>query len=610
MNLTTTIFVTLWRLFRRDGLAFFGKCFQYAFSPEAWVWLLCGRTQGVNRKIVEKSRWFDSEWMGRMYAEIRGKRIAPAVFYLRNGLGGMVHPGPDFASDEYIALHIDLIHSGINPLVHWERFGQNDGSALSFLDVRQSYPQGAIPLRKSLPHRPPQTRRTAVFAAYSSTGRIPERDIFFLKGLGEVSDNIVFVCSAPLFPDEAAKLEGIVSEILCDPHNEYDFGSYKRGLRLAEERGLLKSAVADELILCNDSCYGPVYPFSESFSTMASRPCDFWGMTANREQGDEHLQSFFLVFRRAVLDSGVLGDFLGGVRELSGRNSVVVLYESKLTETLCNAGFSFDSFVPRSFCKEIPICLSTSPVQWPIVSMSKYRMPLVKVKALGMETMENTRETLNFVRAVNPELATFMTIREPMQSSKRRHDSAVRMREALPETFPDKESRIRGKAANGVPVNCVLFASPKDVSAAVALCNALLKKGCSSFSPRVCVVPDARIKDSEPAMDDCANALSSQLGAEHVLRPQKALDGIWPDVLAEADIAFYPSDFRYFPFRYRPYWAIGRDFLPVLVQLCSDDTDSNAESAVAFWKTCRIGEGSDEASSAETFASELSSSLR
>ena len=602
MNFPPTSLVTLVRLFRRDGISFFGKCARYACSPEAWIWLLSGGELGINRKIVEKSRWFDSQWMERMYPEIRSKRIAPSVFYLRNGLGGMVHPGPDFASDEYLALHLDLLHSGMNPLVHWERIGQNDGGMLSFIDANVSYPNGAIPLRKTFPRHPTKTRRTAVFAAYSSTGRIPERDLFFLKGLREVADNVVFVCSAPLFPDETAKLEGIVSEILCDPHNEYDFGSYKRGLLLAEECGLLNPSVADELILCNDSCYGPVFPFSEAFSTMASRRCDFWGLTANNEQGAKHLQSFFLIFRRAVLDSTILRNFLGDVRELSGRNSVVVFYESKLTETLQNAGFSFDSFVPHDFCEKIPIGFSPSPVQWPVATMSQYRMPLVKVKALGMETMENTEETLHFVQAVNPDLASFMAIRGPMKSSKRRHGSALGMRVALPGTFPGKERRIREKVANGVPINCVLFASPKNISAAVALCNALLGTGHSSFFPQICIVPDIRIKNSEPAMDDCANTLSAQLGANHVLCPQKALDGVWPDVLAKADIAFYPSDFRYFPFRYRPYWAIGRDFLPVLV--CQDSDD--AASDVAFWRTYRIVNGSGEDLSAKNFASELS----
>ena len=610
MNFPPTVLVTLWHLFRRDGPAFFGKCARRATSLSTWLWLIRGGEMGVLRKIVGKSSWFDPEWMTRMYPEIRRKRMEPSVFYLRNGLGGRVHPGPDFASDEYVALHLDLLHSGMNPLVHWERIGQNDGSPLSFLDASASFPDGTAPLRKSLPRRPPRTRRTAVFAAFSPSGRIPERDLFFLKGLGEVSDNIVFVCSAPLFPDEAARLDGLVSEILCEPHGEYDFGSYKRGLRLAEECGLLDPAVADELILCNDSCYGPVFPLSESFSTMASRPCEFWGLTANREQGGEHPQSYFLVFRRPVLDSPVLRDFLDGVRELTGRNSVVVLYESRLTEVLREAGFSFDSFVPRDYCTRTRRGLSPSPVQWPVDIMSKHRRPLVKVKALGMETMENAEETLHFVRAVNPDVAEFMTIRKPLKSSKRLHGTAVGNRVALPRTFPAKERRIRGKVAGGVPAACILFASRKDASAAAALCEALAASAGRPFSPRVCIVPDMRDANPEPAMDEVAAELSARLGADRVLRPRKAPDGVWPDVLDEADIVFYPSVSRHFPFRYRPYWAIGRDFLPVLVRSGSDDADPGVESDVAFWRTCRIGEGSEEAASAISFASELSSALR
>ena len=542
-----------------------------------------------------------------MYPEIRRTRTDPAVFYLQKGLSGRVHPGPDFASDEYIALHIDLLRSGVNPLVHWELAGQNDGSTLSFRDVFVSFPDGATPLKVSFSRRPPKLRRTAVFAAYTSSGHLPERDFYLLQGLGKVADNIVFVCSAPLFPDEVTKLEGLVSEILCAPHNEYDFGSYKRGLRLADECGLIDSVVADELILCNDSCYGPVFPLLEAFSTMKSRSCDFWGLTANNEQGVEHLQSFFLVFRRSVLKSTIFWDFLDDVRELSGRNSVVVFYESKLTTTLQNAGFSFDSYIPRDFCKGIPLGFSPSPVQWPLTIMSKYRMPLVKVKALGTETMEDCEETLHFVRAVNPEVAASMTVRKPLGSSRRRHGSALGMRMALPGTFPGKERCIRDKVANGIPIKCMLFASPKDVSAAVALLNALSESGNFPFSPRICIVPDTRIANPEPSMDESAEALSARLGSNRVLRPQKAPDGIWPDVLSGTDIAFYPSDFRHFPFRYRPSWAIGRSFLPVLVRSGPDAANSDAESDVAFWKTCLIAQGTDAAASAASFASELAS---
>lgn len=576
--------VTLARLLRRDGFACFGKLAKCAFSRDAWLWLLRGGSSPTQVTVVKESPWFDPGWMTRKYPQIGRERLDPAEYYLREGLSGLVHPGPDFQSDEYIALHRDLIQSGVNPLVHWEMAGQHDGSALSFHDTEIRFPEGAGPLRKSFQRRPPKTRRTAVFAAFSATGRIPERDLFFLKGLNEVADNIVFVSSAPLFPDEADKMEGLVTEVAWEPHREYDFGSYKRGRRIAEERGLLDPSVADELILCNDSCYGPVFPLSESFAEMASRNCDFWGFTTNNEQGSEHLQTYFMVFRRAVLDAPALGDFLDGVQELTGRNSVVVLYESKLTKTLCSAGFSFDSFVPRDFCEKVAPGLSPSPVQWPLTTMSKFRMPLVKVKALSAESMEDAGKTLDYVRAVNPEAVSFMSIREPLKSSRLRHGTALAARIGLPGTYPAKAARLREKVSRGEPVRCVLFAASADTATAAALCEDMAKSKSPKFSPRVCIAPDMRLADPEQGMDAYAAELSERLGRDLVLRPVKTPDDVWPDVLRDADIAVYPPDFRYFPFTFRPTWAIGRHFLPALALRDGEAGDDSNDADFVFWK--------------------------
>lgn len=584
MTVVPAPLAALARIVRRDGFSFFGKCARHVFSRDAWLWLLHGGHSHLMLDVVKSSPWFDPGWMEREYPEIHSKRLDPAEYYLDKGLSGLVHPGPDFQSDEYVALHLDLVRSGVNPLVHWELSGQNDGSALSFQDTEIRFPEGTVPLRKSFPRRPPKTRRTAVFAAFSSTGRIPGRDFPYLRGLAKVADNVVFVSSAPLFPDEAAKLDGLVSEVLWEPHREYDFGSYKRGRRLAEECGLLDPSVADELILCNDSCFGPVFPFAEPFSAMASRNCGFWGLTANTEQGMEHLQTYFMVFRRAVLDDPALGRFLDGVQALAGRNSVVVLYETELTKVLRAAGFSFDSFVPRDFCAEVEYGLSPSPVQRPLTTMSRFRMPLVKVKALAGESLEDPVKTVEFVRAVNPGIAEFMSVKPPLKSSLRRHEAASGARLALPETYPGKAARIREKVSRGEPVSCVLFASSRNVRAAAALSEAMAESVRPGFSTRVCVVPDMRLADPEPDMDARAAALAERLGPDRVLRPAKTPDGVWPDVLRDADIAFYPPGFRDFPFAYRPHWAVGRDFLPVLALQEGEAGDAVQDGCIAFWK--------------------------
>lgn len=127
--------------------------------------------------------------------------------------------------------------------------------------------------KRNLPVGIQSSKAIAIFAFYSKDAKIHNYTIYYLKELKKVVDAIVFVADNELAPTEIVKLEGIVIHSLCKRHGCYDFGSYKRGFLWAEENALLNDA--EELIFCNDSCYGPVYPFQEVFDVMQDCEEDF-----------------------------------------------------------------------------------------------------------------------------------------------------------------------------------------------------------------------------------------------------------------------------------------------------------------------------------------------
>jgi lipopolysaccharide biosynthesis protein len=119
-------------------------------------------------------------------------------------------------------------------------------------------------------------KRIALFAHYDRDGIVDDYVIYYLRGLAPVADRILFVSDCELSAGEAAKLEGLAELVFAGRHGEYDFGSWKRGLAHLN----YDLAGWDELILANDSCYAPVYPF-EDFEKMKDVSCDFWGPTGN-----------------------------------------------------------------------------------------------------------------------------------------------------------------------------------------------------------------------------------------------------------------------------------------------------------------------------------------
>ena len=112
-------------------------------------------------------------------------------------------------------------------------------------------------------------KRTAVFAHYDKNNLIQDYVVYYLSELKKYAEKIIFVSDSDVLPEELKKIEGIVEQSIIGRHGEYDFGSYKRGFLYAKENNLLTAC--EELILANDSCYAPLFPFEEMFSAMSKK---------------------------------------------------------------------------------------------------------------------------------------------------------------------------------------------------------------------------------------------------------------------------------------------------------------------------------------------------
>ncbi len=224
-----------------------------------------------------------------------------------------------------------------------------------------------------------ERRRVAIFASYSADGRIEDYVLFYLKNLKSVAEYIVFVSDNFLPEFELSKLKGIVDVSFAERHGEYDFGSYKKGFFYLKKFGLLDNY--DELILCNDSCYGPVSSFVPIFTEMASRDLDFWGLTQN-SQFKKHLQSYFLVFKSNVARTKDFETFMANVKKEENVQGVILNYEINFTILLEHSGFIWDSFIKVDDSKtkkklEINSNLTVFPV-----FLAESDCQLIKVKAM------------------------------------------------------------------------------------------------------------------------------------------------------------------------------------------------------------------------------------
>ena len=202
----------------------------------------------------------------------------------------------------------------------------------------------------------------------------------WIKALRLISVKIILVFDQdhldPL-PDCCQDLDNV--EVIVERHGAYDFGSYHRGLAIAEERGWLNNA--SHVLLCNDSMIGPFWDLQQFVGPMLESGDQLWGVS-DSTMYRPHLQSYFLLMRRDVFMAPAIRDFFKGVIPQPSRHDVIQRYELGFSKLVCQLGFSWQAFLssdqmldprngePMGNIAAYPLC------------MLQKGAPLIKVKAL------------------------------------------------------------------------------------------------------------------------------------------------------------------------------------------------------------------------------------
>ncbi|MCE2688093.1 MAG: hypothetical protein LW595_06085 [Rickettsiales bacterium] len=185
----------------------------------------------------------------------------------------------------------------------------------------------------------------AVFAHFDKDNLIDDYVVEYLEELKKVAEKIIFVSDCNIAESEYLKINDLCDKIIAKRHEEYDFGSYKRGIN--ELSNIINDY--DHLIIANDSCYlfRSLIPV---FQEMESRDgIDFWGLSQNSEVYAEHIQSYFMVFNKKIFCNQDFLNFFADVKKLDSKESIIKDYEIGLTVKLLELGFKKSSFIDKIF---------------------------------------------------------------------------------------------------------------------------------------------------------------------------------------------------------------------------------------------------------------------
>ena len=188
--------------------------------------------------------------------------------------------------------------------------------------------------------------RLALYAHYSDTNGLAPSTLFCLQKLRDLGYEICLISNSPISQPEQVSLQDVCSRVIQRENVGYDFAMWKKGMAEYDLTAL------DELLLINSSIIGPLQPLAPLWDNPAVSQCDFWGLTDNDLFG-RHLQSYFLVFRRSVLQSSQFLEFWRSVLLYKDKQQIIQSYEVGLTRWLEEHGFTWRAIFTQEYIRSL-----------------------------------------------------------------------------------------------------------------------------------------------------------------------------------------------------------------------------------------------------------------
>ncbi|WP_347346386.1 rhamnan synthesis F family protein [Microbacterium sp.] len=199
---------------------------------------------------------------------------------------------------------------------------------------------------------PADGRRLLIYVVYDRRGEVEDYIPYALRELRRQHQHIIAVVNGKLTAAGRQKLDSVCDEVVERENSGFDIWGYKFGLEQMADR----IAEFDEIVLANDTWYGPVRPFDDVFDRMNGQDIHFWGLTDHPRLEPNpftqtgylpyHVQSYWIAVRRAMFLSDEWREYWRDLPELPEYADAVVKHEGAFTERFVSLGFSGEVAFP------------------------------------------------------------------------------------------------------------------------------------------------------------------------------------------------------------------------------------------------------------------------
>ncbi len=191
------------------------------------------------------------------------------------------------------------------------------------------------------------TRRLCIYHIFDRDGIVDDYVFYALDCFRRICSDIIVTVNGIIGDGYRKRLEDSGIRVLVRDNIGYDFGAWKDAI----VKYVLDSGDDyDELVLTNDSYFGPFGGWENVFDTMGSRGLDFWGMTKGTSYNYEdirvpvHIQSYLVVIGSRMLHSGEFAAFWREHPYAMSFMDCVARDEGQFARHFADLGFKWDVY--------------------------------------------------------------------------------------------------------------------------------------------------------------------------------------------------------------------------------------------------------------------------
>jgi lipopolysaccharide biosynthesis protein len=189
-------------------------------------------------------------------------------------------------------------------------------------------------------------RRLLVYVVYDPRGDVEDYIPYALEHLRPHCSHVLVVVNGELTEEGRRKLTAVSDDLIVRENRGYDIWGYKTGLdHVGDGIGDF-----DEVLLLNDTWFGPIHSFGPVFEKMDARAVHFWGMTDHDRVSPNpftgsgylayHLQSYWVAVRRDMFLSEEWRRYWAELPEMASYSDAVAKHEGVFTEYFSDHGFA------------------------------------------------------------------------------------------------------------------------------------------------------------------------------------------------------------------------------------------------------------------------------